>query len=103
MSNYAQDDTVSAGPPAEPAARPAWRRSPAVRLVLFATGTALVLAGFALGFIPFLPGFPLGIAGIFLLSLSSRRMRGALRRLTGRLPARWRDRFHFLHREPRRR
>jgi hypothetical protein len=71
-----------------------------VRAILFALGIGLVLAGFLLGFVPFLPGFPLGIAGVFLLSLSSRRVRRTLRSWTARLPHNWRARLHFLHRHP---
>lgn len=73
-----------------------WRKSLLVRAVLFALGILLIVAGFLLGFIPFLPGWPLGLAGVFLLSMSSRRVRVLLRRLSRRLPVKWRSRLHFL-------
>jgi UPF0716 family protein affecting phage T7 exclusion len=78
-----------------------WRKNFFVRIVMFAGGVLLIIAGFLLGFVPFLPGFPLGIAGLVLLSMSSRRVRLALLRLLRRLPLRWRGRFRFLRKNGR--
>lgn len=77
---------------------PAWSRTTWGRGILICAGLALIALGFLLGFIPFLPGFPLGIAGIMLLSFSSRRVRRWLRHATRYLPEKMRDRLHFLHR-----
>ena len=76
--------------------RPAWTRTPWGRVVLLGAGLMLIMLGFLLGFVPFLPGFPLGIAGIMLLSLASRRVRDWLRGAAGYLPERLRRHLHFL-------
>jgi len=62
---------------------------------MFAAGCLLILAGFALGFVPLMPGFPLGLAGIALLAASSERVRRLLRRATARLPVRWQQRLRM--------
>ncbi|RMF85269.1 MAG: hypothetical protein D6744_01690, partial [Planctomycetota bacterium] len=74
-----------------------------VRVLMFVVGLLLLLVGGLLGFVPFLPGFPLGIAGLVLLSLSSRRVSEWLRRMSARLPENVRRRLDFLHRHHRRR
>ena len=68
-------------------------RSVGFRVVLFVAGVLLILAGALLGLVPFLPGFPLGILGVALLSASSRRIQRQLRRLMQRLPRRLRRRM----------
>ncbi len=68
-------------------------RSVLFRIVLFAAGLLLILAGALLGLVPLLPGFPLGIVGVVLLSASSRRVQRLLRRLVRCLPRRVRDRI----------
>ena len=68
------------------------KRHPVVRGVMFGSGCLLILAGFALGFVPFMPGFPLGLLGIGLLAASSSRVRALLRAAAHKLPRRWRRR-----------
>jgi len=63
---------------------------------MFSSGIVFIALGFVLGFVPLLPGFPLGILGVFLLSLSSRRVRLALRRGVRFLPPHHRARLYFL-------
>ena len=65
-------------------------KHPVLRAVIFATGVLLILVGFMLGFVPFLPGFPFGLAGLALLAASSSRVRRQLRKLLRRLPKKWR-------------
>lgn len=78
-------------------ARSGWARSPVVRVLMFLLGVLLLLVGGLLGFVPLLPGFPLGIAGLVLLSLSSRRVSGWLKQIVSRLPQKLRERLAFLH------
>jgi hypothetical protein len=79
----------------EPAARPE-RRHPVLRALMFGGGGLLILAGFLLGFVPFMPGFPLGLLGIGLLAASSMRVRRVLRAAVHRLPSGWRWRLRKL-------
>jgi len=78
------------------APRRAAKRHPVLRAIMFGSGIVLILMGFALGFVPFLPGFPLGLAGIALLAASSTRVRALLRRGMQRLPQTWRTRLRSL-------
>lgn len=79
----------------EPAARPE-RRHPVLRALMFGSGCLLILVGFLLGFVPFMPGFPLGLLGIGLLAASSTRVRRLLRAAVQRLPSGWRWRLRKL-------
>jgi len=66
---------------------------------MFISGCLLILAGFLLGFVPFMPGFPLGLLGIGLLAASSTRVRALLRSAFSRLPPRWRRRLRRIRQQ----
>jgi hypothetical protein len=68
---------------------------------MFASGCLLLLAGFVLGFVPLMPGFPLGLLGIGLLAASSSRVRVLLRNAVGRLPFKWQRRLHAFTKDAR--
>ncbi len=98
MPSHAPTPTARSRPK-HPHRRPRWfgrthaDRSLAFRVTLFVSGLLLILAGALLGLVPLLPGFPLGILGIVLLSASSRRIQRLLKRLIRRLPQRVRRRL----------
>ncbi|MFZ9882007.1 MAG: hypothetical protein ACO3QC_11455 [Phycisphaerales bacterium] len=56
------------------------------RAALLSLGTLLVIAGVILTILPVVPGFPLTIAGLLMISGSSRTMRGLINAAERRLP-----------------
>lgn len=74
-------------------------RHPVARIVLFIVGLLLVIIGGVLGFVPFVPGWPLGLVGAVLMSVTSNRVRALMWRLTARFPEKFRHRLRFLNHE----
>lgn len=71
-----------------PPSRP---RSLLVRVGLMTVGVVLIAAGVALGPVPVVPGFPLVILGVLLVTMSSAAARKRVNALEKRLPRKMRD------------
>jgi hypothetical protein len=66
---------------------PAHPHAALARAALLSLGTLLVITGVILTILPVVPGFPLTIAGLLMISGSSRTMRGLINASERRLPA----------------
>ena len=65
-------------------------RNPVARIGLAVLALLLIVAGIILWILPVVPGFPLWIAGLFVLAMASRRAARWINRTEAKLPHRWR-------------